>query len=324
MGSGSTSGSGGRLKQAIAAGGVSVLRAIVDAVGPGTGGDEAAPPERAPEPFSWGRVVKEVRKRIKEDNVPFLAAGLAYYGMLALIPGLIAAVSLYGLIAEPQDVLAIADDLAGAVPEEVQVFIEGQLTSIIDTSATSLSVSLAISILGTIWAASNGTKALISGVNLAFGSEEKRSPLKLRLFSIALTFGLLLSVGALLAVITVGNQWLSGAGWVSAVLGYGRWLLMLLAVMALLAALYRIAPVERPPDWQMASLGGVVAALGWVAASFGLSVYVSRFGSFNETYGTLGAVIVVLLWLFVSSFIVLLGAVIDASIGSVRRASADA
>ena len=300
-----------RLKNGVARLGVAAVRMGVEVARP----EPARPADESRVELladrSWTGVLKAVWARVKQENVSFLAAGLAYYGILAIVPGLIATVSVYGLVGDPGGVAGIIDDLDGAVPTEVQVFIEGQLTSILETSTSSLGVSFGLSLAAGLWAASNGTKALIRGINLAYGIDETRGYLKLRLLAIGLTVGLLAYVGGILTLVTFGHRWLDGSAWFNPVLQYGRWPLALVATVGVLAGFYRFAPSRRSPDWSVASLGAVVAAITWLLASIGLSFYVSRFGSFNETYGTLGAVIVVLLWLFVSAFIVLLGAVLD-------------
>ncbi len=306
-----------RIKQTAARAAVGLVQVAVDAVGTKPAAGEA---ESAQEPFTWGRFFTKLRERVKAENLPFLSAGLAYYGMLAIVPGLIAVVSVYGLVGDPAEVAGVIDDLGDAVPAEVAAFLEGQINSILETPASSLSFGLALSTLGALWAASNGTKALIRGVNLAYGIDETRPFLKLRALSIAITVGLIAFVGAVLTVVTFGHRWLGGSGFVQPLFEYGRWPLVLLVSMVMLAGFYRLAPAKRQPDWSIASLGAVAASVGWLVASFGLAFYVSRFGSFNETYGTLGAVIVVLLWLFVSGFIVLLGAVLDSTLADMRRA----
>ena len=316
-------GFGARLKRVLAVGGVAVVRAAVDALRPTTDSSDEEIEPGPDEPFSWRRVLDELRARIKEQNVPFLAAGLAYYGILAIVPGLIATVSLYGLVADPSDAARLVENLGDAAPAEVRSFIDGQLNSVIETSPSGLGVSLAISILGALWAASNGTKALIRGINIAYGIDETRGLVKLRVVSVLFTVGLVGAVGAILAVVTFGHRFLGGNRWFNPILEYGRWPLILAVVVVILAGFYRLAPARRQPGWSVASLGAVVAAISWVVASIGLSIYVSRFGSFNETYGTLGAIIVVLLWLFVSAFVVLLGAVLDSAIAEIRRTSSD-
>lgn len=242
----------------------------------------------------------------------FIAAGLAFYGMLALVPALISTVSVYGLVADPEAVADVVRRIEGVAPAEVVSFVEGQLTSIVETSRSHLGAGFAISLLATLWAASNGTRALMRGINLAYGIDETRSMLRLRALSVALTVALVVFVVLVMYVIVAGHRW--AEGWAGSVAAYGRWPVVGVATTAVLAGFYRYAPAERRPEWNVASLGAGFAAVAWLAASFAFSIYVSRFGNFNETYGTLAGVVVVLLWLYVSGFVVVLGAVLDRSV----------
>ena len=310
----------GRIRESAARAAVGLVRVAMNARSEVT----AQEVEPQPEPFTWRRLLAELLRRVKAENIPFLAAGLAYYGILAIVPGLIAAVSVYGLVADPAGVTEFIEGLGDAVPAEVSAFLEGQITAILEVPASSLSLSLTLSTLAALWAASNGTRALINGVNLAYGIDETRGFLKLRVLSVVLTVGLIAFVGTVLTVVAVGHRWLGGTGWLRPLFEYGRWPLVLVVSTVVLAGFYRLAPARRQPDWSIASVGAVVAAMSWLVASFGLAFYVSRFGSFNETYGTLGAVVVVLLWLFVSAFIVLLGAVLDSALADLHKREASA
>ena len=247
----------------------------------------------------------EAKDRIKEEHLPLLAAGLAYYGMLAMVPALIAVVSIYGLVADPSDVAQIVNSIGSAAPSEVTAFVERQLTDIVNAPSSGLGLSAGLSLLGALWAASSGTSALIRGVNIAFGTTETRNPVRLRVLSLGITIGLAAFVGTALLVLSAGESLFGG--W----LDFLRWPLLLVGMVAGLAVLYRVGPAKRVPGWRVASAGALFAALSWLLASFGLNIYVTRFGSFNETYGTLGAVVVTMLWLFVSGLVVLVGAVID-------------
>lgn len=257
-----------------------------------------------------GRLFGDVLKRLRQEHIPFLAAGLAYYGMLALVPGLIALVSLYGLIADRSDVATVISNISEAAPAEVVGFIQSQLTDIVEAPASGLGFGAAISLLAALWAASAGTKSLIRGVNLAFGAEEVRSAVRLRLLSVGITIGVVLFVGVALGVASVGANLLEG----QPLLGLLRWPFLGLITIGGLSTLYRLAPSEREPNWRDSAIGASAAAVGWLTASIGLSLYVANFGSFNETYGTLGAVIVTMLWLYVSGLVVLVGAVLAAAL----------
>jgi membrane protein len=253
------------------------------------------------------RFLGDVQTQLRREHVTFLAAGLAYYGILALVPGLIALVSIYGLVADASDVATLIDNIGEAAPEEVVTFLQSQLTDIVTAPSGGLGFGVAVSLLAALWAASAGTKALIRGVNIAFGTSEPRSTLRLRLMSYGITIGLVGFVGAALFLVGIGSAVLGGGA-----MAWARWPLMMVVTVGGLTTLYRFAPSAGRPAWAAAAVGSTVAAAGWLAASFALSTYVERLGSFNETYGTLGVVVVTLLWLFVSALVVLTGAVVAA------------
>lgn len=252
----------------------------------------------------YGQVAAEVARRFRSLHLPLLAAGLAYYGMLAMVPALIAVVSVYGLVADAGDVASVVETVSAAAPAEVTAFLESQLNAIVTAPSSGLGLGAAVSILAALWAASSGTGALVRGVNIAFGMAESRNSVMRRIVSLGLTLGLAVFVGVALFLTSLGPSFLEG------ILAFLRWPLLLVATIVGLTLLYRTAPIGTAPEWPAIRIGAVTAALGWLLASFGLSVYVSRFGSFNETYGALGAVIVTLLWLYLSGVVVLMGAVL--------------
>ena len=247
-------------------------------------------------------------RQAQQKHLPFLAAGLAYYGMLALVPGLIALVSIYGLVAEPADVSTLVADISDAAPAEVVSFIEGQLDTIVTADAGGLGVSAAISILGALWAASAGMRSLIRGVNIAFGVDEIRPGLRLRLMAVGITLGVVVFFGVVAVLGSFGGGFL----------GWARFPIIVLTTVGGLALLYRTAPSARTPAWSSSWFGAGVATVGWLAASTALGYYLASFGSFNETYGTLGAVMATLLWLFLSAYVILIGAVVNAIIDAQR------
>jgi membrane protein len=272
----------------------------------------------------WRRVADSVRLRIKQDNIPLTSAGVAFYAFLAMVPGLIAAVTIYGLVSDPADVERQVAELADALPESARDVISTQLTSIVGGSSAGLSIGLAASLAAVLWTASGGMAALIKGINSAFGEEETRGFLTLRGISLGLTIGALLFfvvagfVAAALPLV-LGSLGFGGVGRV--LVDVGRWPILLVAVVTGIALLYRIAPDREEPRWRVATWGAMVAATVWMVATLGFSFYVSSFGSYSQTYGVLGGVVVLLLWFFLSGFAVLLGAVVDAELEAELRVS---
>ena len=249
----------------------------------------------------------EAWQRSRRAHLGFIAAGLAYYGILALVPGLIALVSVYGIVADASDVTSLIDALGDTTPAEVLDFLRAQLNDIVDSPSGGLGLGAAVSIAAALWASSAGTRSLIRGVNIAFGATEVRNAAQLRIISIGITLGIV--------VFVVAALFLSGfGGIVSDVLAWLRWPLLFASTVTGLAVLYRHAPSHLEPRWSYCWAGAGIAAAAWLGASYGLSLYLSRVGGLNETYGTLGTVVATMLWLFLSGYVVLIGATVTASL----------
>jgi membrane protein len=260
----------------------------------------------------WKDIAKRTWTERKEDNVQILAAGTAFYLFLALFPALIATISVYGLVSDPADVERQLSGALTGLPPEAAALIETQLTNVADSAESGLAISTAISILAALWSASKGMQAIITSLNIAFNEEETRGFIKLRGLSLLLTFGLIIAavvgVGGMVLVSSVAAD-LGSA--VETIVNIVRWPILGLAVMAGLAVLYRYAPDRDKAEWKWVSPGAVVGVVLWLVASIGFSFYVNNFGSFNETYGSLAAVIILLLWLFLTAFIIIMAAEFD-------------
>ncbi len=265
----------------------------------------------------WKQVAKRVVPRIKGDQVVLLGAGVAFFGLLALIPGLIAAVSIYGLVSDPSDVQRQVENLTDALPAAAREIIEEQLQSIVDSSAANLSLGALFGLLAALWSASSGVSHLIGALNVAYREDEDRGFVKLRGVSLLLTLGgivfAVFAVGAIAVIpVIVNGTVVDGA--VATALQWLRWPLLLLAFMAALALLYKVGPDRENPRVAWASWGAGIATVVWVVGSAGFSFYVSQFGNFNETYGSLAGVIVLMLWLVLTATVVIIGALINAEL----------
>lgn len=280
----------------------------------GPPGREADNPARIP-PRGWLQVVKRAWAEGKDDNVPILAGGVAFFAFLALFPAMIAALTLYGLVADPAQVAAQVNDLAAALPETARPIITDQLNAVAGSSDRALGIGLVVSILAALWSASGGTMNLIKATNLAYDEKETRGFLKLRGTALALTLGavvfVLLAV-ALVAVVPPVFDALGLGGVALVVAQVVRWALLVALVVVALAVVYRVAPDRDAPRFAWVSTGALVATLLWIIGSLAFSFYVNNFGSYNKTYGALAGVIVLMLWLYLTSYIVLLGAEINA------------
>jgi membrane protein len=261
----------------------------------------------------WKDIAKRTLKEVKADQVPLLAAGVAFYVLLALFPAIIAGVSIYGLVADPQTVRDQINQLAETLSPETAKLIGQQVQQVTSSAGGALGLATVIGILTALWSASSGMKALITGVNLAYDETEGRKFVKLRGLSILMTLGAMVLLAVALTLIVgfpaVPDSWPTPLQWTAAIL---RFVLLAVLLMAGLAALYRYAPDRDKPKWGWASPGSVVATVLWVLASVGFSIYVNAFGNYNKTYGALAGVIILMFWLYLTAFVVLVGAELNA------------
>jgi membrane protein len=277
-------------------------------------GHEADSPVQIP-PRGWWQVTRRAFAESKADHVPMLAGGVAFFAFLAVFPALIAALTLYGLVADPEQVARQVEGLAGALPRDAQPLITEQLGAVVASSEGTLGLGLVVSLLAALWSASSGTGNLIQAINLAYDEEETRGFLKLRGTALLLTLGAIVFVLVTLALVAVVPPLLDALplGPVATVLAQVvRWGLLIAVLIVSLAVVYRLAPDRDAPRLRWASTGAIVAAVLWIAGSVVFSLYVDNFGSYNRTYGALAGVIVLLLWLYLTSYVVLLGAEINA------------
>jgi membrane protein len=277
-------------------------------------GSQADSPTQIPV-RGWRQVLSRAWHSSQEDNVSLLAAGVAFFGFLALFPALIALVTLVGLIADPGQITQQVQSFTVGLPPASRQLISEQLNAITQSSGGALTIGLVVSLLAALWSASSGTSSLVEAVNVAYEEKETRGFVKLRGIALLLTLGTVVFLVLTLALIAVVPVVLQAVplGPLGTVLAQVlRWALLVALIIVGLAVLYRVAPDRTPPKFRWVSVGSVVAALLWLLGSVGFSLYVDFFGDYNKTYGALAGVIVLLLWFFLSSYIVLLGAEINA------------
>lgn len=250
------------------------------------------------------------------DNVPLLAGGVAFYAMLAIVPALGAAVSLYGLVASRGEVDRQIGSLAATLPPEARLLITEQLKMITSGSTRGLGLGVAVGFAAALWSASSGMRWLMTALTAAYGETESRGFVKLRAQALLLTVAALAALGVTLGALLVlppflGDLDLAGP----ARLGASLLRFPALAVFMVfgLSVLYRYGPDRRGPRWQWLTSGSCVAAAIWLVGSIGLSVYATNASKFQAagTYGALGAVVVLLLWLFITALAVIVGAVVN-------------
>ena len=254
-------------------------------------------------------------ERIREHNLTLVAAGVAFYAFLAFVPALIALISIYGLIADPEDVTRQVEDVASALPDEVQEFLVFQLTSIVDASGAGVSVTLLIAVLLALWSAAGGMTALITGIHVAHEREQPKGFVARRGKALLLTVAAIVFLTVVIFVIAAVPPLLSDAGLGTAgrvVFGILRWPILAAVMIAGIGLLYRLAVNDGPRGWLgFVTPGAVVAMVGWLIVSGLFAVYTSTFSSYSKTYGALASIVVVLLWLWLSSLFVLIGAEVD-------------
>jgi membrane protein len=267
----------------------------------------------------WIAIARDAWRSAGGDDAGLLAAGVAFYGFLALVPLLTAFVLSYGLVAEPADVVAHVRTLAGFMPQDAAEMVGEQLRDMTEASGSATGFALAAALAVAIYGASRAATAMIRALNVAYDVAEARGFLRRTALALAVTVGAVaLMIVAVLALsvfnlIEAVMPDLGGAG--RAVLRTAAFAIAAAAIFFLLALAYRHGPNRgrgrgRGP-WL--TPGAILATIVWIAATLGFSIYVANFASYNATYGSLGAVIVFLTWLYLSAYIVILGAELNAS-----------
>jgi len=263
----------------------------------------------------WRQIAVRGWKEASADQIPLLGAGVAFFGFLALFPALVALSLVYGLVADPATISDQVASLLAALPPDARALIEDQLQQLASAPPQGLGWGLALTLIVSLWSASGGVGNLVTAVNIAYDEERKRGFVKDKLVALGLTLGaivfmvliivLVAGLPAVLAIVGLEGGW----RWLVEAI---RWLLVAVLVMGALAVLYRVAPDREPPKFRWVSIGAAVATVLWLLACVGLSLYVTYFGNYARTYGALAGVVVLLLWLWVTSYAVLLGAEINA------------
>ncbi len=262
----------------------------------------------------WKEIGKRVMSGIKNDHVQIVAAGVGFYFFMSLFPILVAGLSIYGLILDPAELQEHIAVLSNILPAKAAGIIESIMGPIVSKPNDTLGWGLALSILLSIWSANKGTSALFEGVNIAYNEVDNRNFLKKTALTLLFTIGaLLLGFVAMLIVILFPAfiDMIPLGSTVQNVLSWTRWLLLVLLIVFALALIYKKAPHRDSAETKWVSWGSFIAAAFWILGSLLFSWYVNNFGSYDDMYGSFAAVIIMLLWLFLTSFIILLGAEIN-------------
>ena len=266
---------------------------------------------------AWSDVLHRVRGSIGKHNLSLVAAGAAFYGLLAIFPALAALVALYGLFTDPATVTQQMDRVAGIIPADARMILEGQLQRVASAGGTALSIGAAVSFLFTLWSASKGVKSLMSALNIVYGEKEARGFLKLNATALVLTLVVLAFVLVALVAVAVVPALVAMLDLPSLVEGLARWVRWPLlggAAVLILAVLYRYGPSRSRAQWRWVMWGAIVATVLWLVGSAHFSLYVSNYGRYNETFGSVAAVVVLMMWFYLSAYFVLLGGELNAEL----------
>jgi membrane protein len=266
--------------------------------------------------LGWKDVLWRTYRNIARDGLPSVAGGVTFYILLATFPALTAFVSVYGLFLNVASVATVLYRLSAILPDDALSLIGDQMMRLASQRHEVLSAAFAASTLVSIWSANAGVKALLVGLNVAYDEVEKRPYIRRTLFTYAVTLGALLVLTSVTLLTVAAPVLLHAAGLMAIRLSFAplRWLIVYLIVALALTLVYRYGPSRRRAQWRWVAFGGVVAALVWVPGSLGFSFYVDHFSHLGATYGSLGAVVGFMLWVWFSVMVALIGAELNAQV----------
>jgi membrane protein len=279
-------------------------------------GRDAGSPGEIPR-RGWHDVLWRTYEQVQEDRILSIAAGVVFYGLLALFPAVTALVSLYGLFAQSSSIQDHLAFLTTLMPAAGVTIIDEQIARVVSKGNAQLGFGFLIGLGIALWSANAGMKALIDALNIVYDEDEKRSFFKLNLVALAFTISavlsLLFAVGAVVALPLLLDS--LGLGRLTSLLiDYGRWPILTLGLIVGLAVLYRYGPSRREPKWAWVSVGSLIASVLWIVASALLSLYLEKYAHYDATYGTLGTAIGLMIWMWMTTIVILLGAELNSEI----------
>ncbi len=270
----------------------------------------------------WKQILLRVWRESGDDHISLVAAGVAFYGLLALFPAIAALVAIAGLVLEPSQITGNIESIAGLMPESASNIVVSQATAIAGSAEAGLGLAAAFGIALSLYSASKGVGSLVEGLNIAYDESDDRGLIKGTLLVLALTvfliIGLVSGIGAtlilppLLSLVDLGAM-------TELLISLARWVLLCMMAVGGIAVLYRYGPDRAPAKWVWLTPGAVVACIGWLTASILFAWYSENFASYNESFGSLAGIIVLLTWLWISAYVILLGAELDAEVEAQTR-----
>jgi membrane protein len=269
----------------------------------------------------WWTILTNFWARLDRDHVSIMAAGTAFYALLSIFPGMSALISIYGLVADPATIETQLNSFSGVLPQEALKLLSDQLHALVAAPRDKLGLGLLVSLLIALWSATSGTGSLMQALTVAYEERENRGILSFYGRAIVLTIGvgvfallslfLIAGIPAVIGLLPLSELWRDRISLI-------RWPLLAILAVAALGVLYRYGPARRNPCWHCLSGGTMAAAVLWLVGSAGFSFYVARFSSYDKTYGSLGAVVILLMWFYVTAYIILAGAELNAEIEKAR------
>lgn len=271
----------------------------------------------------WKEIVLRAYRGISEDRILLVAAGVAFYLLLSIFPGVGALISIYGLFANPADVASHLNAIATVAPGGATQVLHDELTRLATRGGTTLGIGFLISLAISLWTANSGVSALFDALNIVYEEKEKRGLFRYYISTLTFTMGALIFALVAIAMVVampVVLNFIPLPGGTDLFVKIVRWPILFVLVALAMAVLYRYAPSRGEARWRWITWGSGFATCGWVGVSVLFSWYVANFGSYNKTYGSLGAIIGFMTWIWLSAIVVLVGAKLDAEV-ELQRAS---
>ncbi|MGB3620736.1 MAG: YihY/virulence factor BrkB family protein [Ketobacter sp.] len=279
-------------------------------------GRNAISPQGMPS-TGWRDVIMRAKQEMDVDNLGLVSAGVAFYFFLAVFPAMAAFISLYGLLTDTADALNQLQSFTSLLPSEASSVLLDQIKSVTSQSSTTLGLGAFASLLFAFWSSMKGTLALITALNIVYEEHESRGVIRIRAVALLLTVGAIVFVTISLITLTlipVLLEFFNTNRLIQMSFSYLRWPVLVIIIICLLSVLYRIAPDRRQARWRWVTPGAVLATILWITGSALFSWYVSEFGNFNEVYGSIGAVVLLLFWFYLTAYVVLIGAELNAEL----------
>ncbi|MEY8880268.1 YihY/virulence factor BrkB family protein [Donghicola sp. XS_ASV15] len=270
----------------------------------------------------WKDIAFRLKDKLAEDRIGLISAGVAFYALLAIFPAMTALIAIGGIVMDPARIVEQLTAATALLPTDVSDIIVNQATEVAGSTDGGLGLAAALSVALAIYSTSKGVASLMQGLNVAYDESEKRGLVMLKLQTLALTavlvLGLLVGLGATLALPTLMALFQLDL-LAEIIVSAGSMVILMGMALLGLAVIYRFGPSRRNARWLWVSPGALVAGVGWIVASAGFAIYVGNFAAYNESFGALAGVIVMLTWLWMSAFIILLGAEINGEIEAQTR-----